>query len=80
MGCDSLGQSVVMVIGRPLRLPWTFADDELGTCRYCDGLVRYRRPGRAACVLVCPGCLGGTVPGDVWIVPRELVANRGAGL
>jgi hypothetical protein len=69
MGCDRSGQSVILVVGRPLELPWDFAGDELGTCAYCGRFVRYRiRPVPG--VVVCPICAG-AAPGDVWILPPE---------
>ena len=72
MGCDKTGQTVILVVGCRLELPWHFADDELGACTYCDGLVRYRSRGPTPGVLVCPACFGPrAVPGDVWILPRE---------
>jgi len=79
MGCDKTGQTVILVVGCRLELPWHFADDELGPCTWCGGLVRYRPRGPAPGVLVCPGCFGPrAVPGDVWIMPHELVAARQA--
>lgn len=72
-----MSQSVILVIGRRLELPWNFADDELGACTCCAGLVRYRPiPGRRAAVrpgiVVCARCVGPRAePGDVWILPRE---------
>jgi hypothetical protein len=76
MGCDRSGQSVILVIGRRLELPWSFAGDELGACTACAGLVRYRPiPGFRAAVrpgiVLCAGCGGPRVePGDVWILPE----------
>jgi hypothetical protein len=76
MGCDRSGQTVILVVGRPLALPWNFADDDLGACTRCDALVRYRARGRGA-VLVCPACIGAD-PGDVWILPGAPPAARQA--
>lgn len=84
MGCDRSGQSVILVIGRRLELPWDFASDELGACTSCDGLVLYRpipgfrewvKPG----IVVCAPCFGPRAePGDVWVVPRETIDARQA--
>jgi hypothetical protein len=63
---DRSGASVILVVGRPLRLPWDFAGDDLGTCTRCGAFVRYRAavPG----ILSCPACIPGAEPGDVWVV------------
>jgi hypothetical protein len=74
--------SVILVIGRRLELPVDFAGDELGACTCCEGLVRYRPiPGLRAYVrpgiVVCARCFGPRAePGDVWILPREMIGQR----
>ena len=67
-------ESVILVIGRRMELPWNFAGDELGVCTSCTGLVRYRPiPGVRAAVtpglVACTGCVGPRAePGDVWVL------------
>ena len=75
MGCDRSGHSVILVVGRPLELPWDFASDELGACTYCGGLVRYPASGPAPGVLTCPVC-SGSAPGDVWILPGGTITSH----
>jgi hypothetical protein len=79
MGYDGSGQTMIVVVGRRLSLPWNFADDELGACARCGAFARYRPRAPAAGVLVCATCFGPpAAPGDVWILPgAPLDARQG---